>query len=66
MRQETLYPVIGDPLSTGVDHLICALLFALVTDGLLGAVGIVAGVTLLEALESDDSPISFRARTWNE
>jgi hypothetical protein len=66
LRQETLYPVIGDPLSTGVAHLICTLLFDLIADGLVGASGVVAGVTLWEGLDSTESPISFIAATWNE
>jgi hypothetical protein len=61
-----LKPVIADPLSAGVDQLRFALSFALLAETIVGASGVVAGVTLCEASDSDDSPISFRASTWNE
>ncbi len=64
--QETLYPVIGDPLSAGVAHVRFALWLVMVEVTLVGASGVVARVTLCDALECGDSPISFRARTWNE
>jgi hypothetical protein len=61
-----LNPVIADPLLDGVSQVRVALWFAMVAVTLVGASGVVAGVTFSEALDSDDSPISFRARTWNE
>jgi hypothetical protein len=63
--QETLYPVIADPLLPGVDQFRFAPWFVMVTETFVGASGVVAGVTLSEALDSGDSPISFRATTWN-
>ena len=61
--QETLYPVMADPLSDGVSQRRIALLSALVPKMLVGALGVVAGVTLGEDSESGDSPSPFRAFT---
>ena len=62
--QETLYPVIADPLLAGVDQLRIALMLDLVTVSLVGASGVVAGITLCEGSEATESPISFLAITW--
>ena len=63
VAQETLYPEIADPLSAGLSHRRFTLLLALVTVMLVGESGVVAGITFSDGLESDDTPISFRALT---
>jgi hypothetical protein len=65
LSQVTLYPVIADPLLPGVDQFRFAPWFVMVAETFAGASGVVAGVTLSEAIDRDDSPISFRATTWN-
>ena len=64
LLQETLYPVIADPLLAGVSQLTLALLFARVTVMLVGASGVAAGITVCEESETAESPISFLAITW--
>ena len=62
--QETLYPVIADPLLAGVSQRRIALMLDLVTVRLVGTSGVAAGITLCEESETAESPISFLATTW--